>query len=202
MKIAHIETLISVGPFPMSSEWATVQTQIRSAVRSMEWPVGSGSFTIYPESGKKSGEGNGVVPIKRGLMNRLLGYGWQLEFPVDIATRKMPGKVDAAIQTSHGLVCLEYETGNISSSHRSLNKLALGLSNGVIAAGILVIPSRNLYKFLTDRIGNFDELIPYLDLWRRVPVANGALEVIVVEQDAESFEVDRIPKGTDGRAAI
>ena len=202
MKIAHIETLISEGAFPMSSEWETVRNQVHTAVASMEWPVGSGSFTIYPQSGKKSGEGNGVVPIKLGLMNRLVAYGWQREVPVDIATRRMPGDVDAAIMTTQGLVCLEYETGNISSSHRSLNKLTLGLMNGAIIGGFLVIPSRKLYKFLTDRIGNFDELQPYLDLWRKAQVANGFLEVVVVEQDAESMDVPRIPKGTDGRAGI
>ena len=78
--------------------------------------------------------------------------------------------------------------------------MALGLMKGVLAAGVLVVPSRKLYKFLTDRVGNFDELEPYLDLWRAVPCSRGVLEIVVVEQDAESTLVPRIPKGTDGRA--
>ncbi len=54
--------------------------------------------------------------------------------------------------------------------------------------------------YLTDRIGNFAELEPYLDLWSAVPCENGVLEIVVVEHDAESFDVPRIEKGTDGRA--
>jgi len=36
----------------------------------VDWPRGSGTFTIYPELGKKRGDGNGV-PIKLGLMEKL-----------------------------------------------------------------------------------------------------------------------------------
>ena len=32
--------------------------------------------------------------------------------------------------------------------------MTLGLLKGVLACGILVVPSRELYKYLTDRIGN------------------------------------------------
>ena len=104
--------------------------------------------------------------------------------------------------SDHKPVVLEWETGNISSSHRALNKMALGLHKGKIAAGILVVPSRRLYVYLTDRIGNIDELVPYLGLWRSVPYPQGAVfEIVVIEHDGESFEVPRIPKGTDGRSA-
>lgn len=95
---------------------------------------------------------------------------------------------------------MEWETGNISSSHRALNKMALGLLKGKLAAGVLIVPSRRLYKYLTDRVGNIDEIAPYFDLWRCIPCAEGVLEVIAVEQDAESLSVRRISKGTDGRA--
>jgi hypothetical protein len=78
--------------------------------------------------------------------------------------------------------------------------MALGLLKGVLAAGILVVPTRELYKYLTDRIGNMAELEPYLELWRRVPCKNGILEIVAVEHDATSLNVPRIPKGRDGRA--
>jgi len=39
-----------------------------------------------------------------------------------------------------------------------------------------------------------------LDFWKAVKCENGVLEIVVVEHDAESFEVPKIPKGTDGRA--
>ena len=78
--------------------------------------------------------------------------------------------------------------------------MALGLLKGLLAGGILIVPSRKLYNYLTDRVGNISELEPYLDLWCSIPSKEGVLEVIVVEHDAESTNVPRIPKGTDGRA--
>jgi hypothetical protein len=65
---------------------------------------------------------------------------------------------------------------------------------------MLVVPSREFYKFLTDRVGNWSELEPYLDLWKAIPCKSGVLEVLVVEHDATSTKVRRIPKGTSGRA--
>ena len=132
---------------------------------------------------------------------QLLGRRWILEkaWPV-IPGKRRPGKIDAAFDGPSGLVCFEWETGNVSSSHRSVNKMALGLLSGTIVAGILAIPSRKLYKYLTDRIGNIAELEPYYDLWKSIHCDNGVLEIVAFEHDAESFDVPRIPKGTDGRA--
>lgn len=81
-----------------------------------------------------------------------------------------------------------------------MNKLTMLVADGIIAAGTLIVPSRKLYFYLTDRIGNFKELEPYLKLWKSVPCKNGILEIVVIEHDAESADVPRIPKGTDGRA--
>jgi hypothetical protein len=130
----------------------------------------------------------------------LVKHGWKTEVALDIATVARPGKLDAVLKTKYGLVALEWETGNISSSHRALNKMALGIMKGLLAAGMLVVPSREFYKFLTDRVGNWSELEPYLDLWRAIPCRSGVLEVLVVEHDATSTKVRRIPKGTSGRA--
>ena len=88
-----------------------------------------GGFVHYhPESGKKSGKGNGVVPIKAKPMKVLLEEGWTLEYPWEVATKAVgpgksrkgskPGDIDAAKQFDQGLVVVEWETGNISSSHR------------------------------------------------------------------------------------
>jgi hypothetical protein len=62
-------------------------------------------------------------------------------------------------------VAIEWETGNISSSHRSMNKLAIALGSGVVQVGVLIVPSRQLYDHLTDRIGNIGELSGYLSMW-------------------------------------
>jgi hypothetical protein len=53
---------------------------------------------------------------------------------------------------------------------------------------------------LTDRIGNFDEIEPYIELWKSLNLNSGVLIIIVIEHDEESIEVKKIPKGTDGRA--
>src|SRR5262249_23759582 len=152
MKIVREETLMAVGAYAQSEEWQLTRGTLYSAIRAVEWPPGSGSFTIYPESGKKRREGNGVKPIKEGLMRALRDQGWRLEQPLEIAIVHRPGKLDTVLYTNYGPVALEWETGNISSSHRALNKMALGLLKGVLACGILVVPSRELYRYLTDRI--------------------------------------------------
>ena len=200
MKILRVETLLHRGVIVDSPEWRTARTELHAAIRKVVWPTGSDRFTIYPQSGKKRGEGNGVTPIKTGLMLQLETLGWGLEVPLEISSLKRPGKLDAVLPTIHGPLAVEWETGNISSSHRALNKMALGLLKGKLAAGTLIVPSRKLYSFLTDRVGNFDELEPYLELWRSIPCADGVLEIVEVEHDAESYDVPRIPKGTDGRA--
>jgi len=200
VKIVREETLISCGDYASSSDWKRTRTTLYKAIQQVEWPTGSGKFTIYPESGKARGRGNGVTTIKVGLMLELKRQGWKLEEPLGIAILRKPGKLDAVLYTKFGPVALEWETGNISSSHRALNKMALGLMKGVLAAGILVVPSRELYRYLTDRVGNMAELEPYLELWRRIPCQRGVLEIVAIEHDAISTRVPRIPKGTSGRA--
>ena len=200
MKVVSVETLVSKGNFAQSDEWKEIREMAASAAQAVVWPVGSDKFTIYPESGKKSGEGNGVKPIKNAAMSYLDEQSWKLEHPWPIEHRVKPGKMDAAFHSTKGLIALEWETGNISSSHRSMNKMCLGLITDVIVAGILIVPSRILYPYLTDRIGNVAELEPYFPLWSATPCKEGVLEIIVVEHDEESTEVPRIPKGTDGRA--
>ncbi|MBW8068166.1 MAG: hypothetical protein GJU73_12090 [Ferrovum sp.] len=49
-----------------------------------------------------------------------------------------PSNIDAAKQFPQGLVVVEWETGSISSSHRAINKMALGLVVKKCVAGLLV----------------------------------------------------------------
>lgn len=200
MKIVREETLISCGVFAKSDEWARARKKLHTAITDVQWPPKSGKFTIYPESGKKRGMGNGVKPIKDGLMLDLQKHGWKLEQVVQFGGQRNPGKFDALFDTSAGPIVLEWETGNISSSHRSLNKMALGIMRGKIAAGILIVPSTEFAQYLTDRIGNIRELEPYFEFWQATPCKHGVLEIVVIEQDATSTKVPRITKMTDGRA--
>lgn len=202
MKVVKTENLICSGEFAHSNFWNETLCFICQQIRNIEHPVGTGKFTLYPESGKKRNQGNGVKPIKDLFIKKLIAYGWKTEEPLDIATRKKPGNLDAVLNTDNGTIAIEWETGNISSSHRALNKLCLGLTKNVISAGVLIVPSREMCQYLTDRIGNYHELEPYFDLWRAVKCDNGTLEIIVIEHDDISFNVPRIPKSTDGRAIL
>ncbi|HZT29204.1 MAG TPA: hypothetical protein VFA33_04935 [Bryobacteraceae bacterium] len=200
MKIVAVHTLHECGAYSKSEHWRRTRKQIHDAVRKCEWPPGSGSFTIYPQSGKKSGEGNGVKPIRDCFIADLKKRGWTIEGRAKNALDQALGDFDAVLAGPEKPIVVEWETGNISSSHRSMNKLTMLAADGVISAGVLVVPSRKLYVYLTDRIGNIQELEPYFPLWRSVPCRSGVVEIIVIEHDAESFDVPRIPKGTDGRA--
>lgn len=200
LKIVQVETLISAGDFPASREWRVIRASLHKAICAVDWPPSSGKFTIYPERGKERKTGNGVVPIKLDLMQELKRQAWKLEERLDIAARIRAGSFDAVLYTKQGPFAFEWETGNISSSHRALNKMALGLLKSLMIGGTLVVPSRNLYQYLTDRVGNFSELAPYLDLWKSVPCKNGVLEIVVIEHDRTSKRVPRIPKMTAGRA--
>lgn len=202
MRIVATHELIARGAFASSEEWEEIRQTIYDAIRSVVWPPGAHGFTIYPQSGKKRGEGNGVKPIKDAAVLYLEGRGWKPEHPWPVGARVVPGNMDAVYESGHGLIGFEWETGNVSSSHRSLNKLCLGLLRGETIGGVLVVPSRKLYKFLTDRIGNVAELEPYFEFWAATPCHAGVLEIIVIEHDAESFEVPRISKGTDGRSLL
>ncbi|MBN2419999.1 MAG: hypothetical protein JXL81_11485 [Deltaproteobacteria bacterium] len=200
MKIIHTEYITSAGQFPDSKKWESVKKDIHKAIKSIEWPTGSGSFTLHEESGKKRREGNGVKPIKLAFMEKLKHLGWNLETPVDIASVKRPGPMDATFPIDDKLFCVEWETGNISSSHRALNKMALGIIKNILIGGILILPTRNMYSYLTDRVGNYPEIEPYFPLWKALQVKEGILAVIAIEHDGVSKDVPRIPKGTDGRA--
>lgn len=210
MKIVETVLLLQRGAFAQSPEWQTIRGDIHAAIMQAEWPVSSGKFSIYPECGKKSGEGNGVVPIKAKPMQVLKAAGWTLEYPWEVAKREhtlvkrakgsKPGNIDAAKQFDQGLVVVEWETGNISSSHRAINKMALGLVAKKCVAGILVIPNMKLAQYLTDRIGNIEEIRPYAPLWENLSVQEGVLELVVIEQDSDSRDVMKIPKGKDGRS--
>lgn len=181
---------------------------LRVAIARIRWPPRSRSFTIFPQSGKKRGEGNGVKPIKDAFVASLVKAGWTPEhaYPKEEGADSpiTPGAFDACLAFKGGRppFVAEWETGNISSSHRALNKMALAMMAGKISGGVLILPTRALYKFLTDRVGNIREIEPYFTLWKSLRVENDYLAVIAVEHDRTSEKVPRIRKGTDGRALI
>lgn len=202
MKIFEPEILINAGKFTKTDQWLEIKQQIVSAIKKVDWPPGSGSFTLFDQPGKKRGQGNGVKPIKNECMKKLQSFGWDIETRMDIATLIRPGKMDATYPVGNKRFCVEWETGNISSSHRSINKMALGILKGVLIGGMLILPTREMYRYLTDRVGNIKEIEPYFPLWRALKVKEGYLGVMAIEHDNVSLDVAPIPKGTDGRALM
>lgn len=201
MKIVEHCDILSHGSFALSKIWKKACSNVEKAIIVTDWPHGSGKFTIYPESGKKPGKGNGVKPIKRPCIEKLRELGWETEdLPKIKGDVLRTGDLDALYKSEAGFIGFEWETGNISSSHRAINKLLLTLKKGGIKGGLLVVPSNKLKAYLTDRIGNIEELRPYFPLWKTIQIKEGALRIIVVEYNATSLSVPKIPKGTDGWA--
>jgi hypothetical protein len=195
MRLVKIKQLRRSGPFADSVQAKAIETDIANGIREVCWPPGSGSFTLYDRE-----NGNGVVPIKVDFIRHLKSRDWEVEQSMKLASNLRPGRVDAVLPLADGrYFAVEWETGNISSSHRALNKMALGLLDGCLAGGALILPSRAMYRYLTDRIGNYEEIEPYFPMWEALS-AQGLLDVYVVEHDAASLDVLPIPKGTDGRA--
>lgn len=197
MRIKREHTLLDRGPAKRNREVLRALTDIRAGIRAVVWPPGNNSFVVRPEI-----MGNGVKPIKDACVTILRGKGWQPELRLALAREAHPGPMDAVKRLSNGrLFAFEWETGNISSSHRALNKMLVGLQEKILIGGALVLPTRAFYKYLTDRVGNYEEIAPYFSVWDR-PDVQGLLVVIAVEFDRTSTRVRRIGKGTDGRALV
>jgi len=191
----HVEPLLACGPFASSSEWAEAQHKLIEAVKAVEWPPNSGRFVLKPVRKK-----NGVKPIKARFVQRLLEQGFATERPIRLSSNLQPGNLDFMLSTSQGPIAVEWETGNVSSCHRSMNKLALGLVQGVIKGAVMVVPTRATYRYLTDRVANFSELAPYIPFWSAIDCQDGVFQVIVFEHDDLDDSVPLIPQMMDGMA--
>lgn len=204
MKVVCTEYLIKSNFEQLESVWKELLTEIKDAVTNVVWPPGNDKFVFNSSAtGRGRGEGNGVKPIKQLFCANLKNLGWELETRMNLGSRRVPGPIDAIKRTSVGVFAVEWETGNISSSHRAINKMVYGILTGEIVGGALLLPTREMYRYLTDRVGNFEELEPYFPVWKAVNVQKSAvLAVIAVEHDGTSPSVPRIPKGTDGRALV
>ncbi|WMD19950.1 hypothetical protein RAS12_25575 [Achromobacter seleniivolatilans] len=193
MRLMRTEHLIRSGAFATSAEGLEIVEEIRAGIAEVVWPVGAREFTINPIK-----NGNGVTPIKHDFVRHLASKGWRTEMRIRIGDLA-PGPLDAVKTLSDGrMFAVEWETGNISSTHRAINKMALGMLRNELCGGIIVLPTRAMYPYLTDRVGNYEEIAPYFEVWRSWPHVQGLLAVIAVQHDAESDDVPLIPKGTDG----
>lgn len=138
---------------------------------------------------------NGVVPVKENIYARLEEeYGWFREKPLPYLLEvKKGGPIDVYKEFGAFKVGLEFETGNISSAHRAVNKLRIGIKHHDLDMGVLILPIFNLSYYLTDRVSNYEELEPYYDLLDNDPF-------IVIGFDADEYNPNApiLPKGRDG----
>lgn len=228
MKWLRTMVLFDQGNVISSTDWKHLHESYVRAIASIEHPKGSGSLTLrrkvrLPNSQWKR---NGVGYLRKEFLTYMCDHeGWESESDVELSkNREQPplllypsmeeyrepitsnfGGFDfMAVAENGARVAIEWETGNISSSHRSMNKLAIALSNKLMDVGVLIVPSRALYEHLTDRIGNIGELSGYLAMWEGLKsvVEHGLLAITVVEHDhlTDSDEVDYLKVGSDGRA--
>ncbi|URV24874.1 hypothetical protein [Burkholderia gladioli] len=193
MKLVQTEYLIRSGSLAASAEGAAIVNEIEAGITEVVWPPGANAFNINPTR-----KGNGVDPIKENFLAHLASTGWRTEVRMGIGAIR-PGPLDAVKALNDGRhFAVEWETGNIASSHRAINKMIMGMQCGQLGGGALVLPTRELYRYLTDRIGNFEEISPYFGWFRSCAHVEGLLAVFAIQHDAESSDVPLIPKRTDG----
>ena len=160
MKVIRVETLTSRGFYSKSAHWERTRRFIHQGVR--------------------------VCSTKDGFLNRLEKRGWAIQSRATSARGRKLGRLDAVAQGPSGPIVVEWRTGNVSSIHLSLNRLALLSLSGTIAAGTLVVPSRGR---------NIEELKFCFPLWRSVPCEKGVIEIVVIGQGGaktRSVQADRV----------
>lgn len=193
MKLVENKILVSHGDFASSPEYIEILNDLKTTIEEVTWGD-KNLFKINPIR-----KGNGVSPIRQLFIDKLVTKGWFKEIRMSLAKGMNPGPIDAIKETKFGVFAVEWETGNISSSHRALNKIAVGVIQGQLIGGILILPNRDLGKYLTDRIGNYEELAPYFTMYENLNL-EGTVGVISVTHDEIDENAPVIAKGSDGNA--
>ncbi|PLK68698.1 hypothetical protein C0V73_22780 [Rhizobium sp. TH135] len=209
-----------------ADDWRLVHESYVRSIASIDNPAGSGKLMLRrKERVNGDWKRNGVNYLRsRFLQHMTVTEGWHAEAGVELSADHAPpvlklypsleeyqepiasrfGGFDFVTRGPDGLrVAIEWETGNISSSHRSMNKLAIALANKVVDVGVLIVPSRLLYEHLTDRVGNIYELSGYLEMWHGLgeAIESGVLAITVVEHDELTDDaVPFLTSGEDGNA--
>jgi len=181
-------------PDDRSAPLDQLRAEVLEGMGLISWPAGAGSFSINPVR-----RGNGVGPIKTALIDHLAGRGWDLEaqlFPGD-----RPGPIDAYKEMDGFRMALEWETGNVASSYRVILKLMKALVEGRIDGGILIVSSKRIARYLTDRIGTHDEIAWALEMLPKL-FRHGHIEILVMDADRIDSRVPLIPKLASGMGRI
>lgn len=229
MKWLRTLILFDQGDVLSSVDWKTLHESYVRSIQSIDNPAGSRTLTIRRKVRGADGKlmRNGVGFLRTRFLEHIRDVeGWEPEGIVDLKRdrERSPIRLYPSLENYHEpitsdfggfdlvttgdngtKIAIEWETGNISSSHRSMNKLAIALGAGIVQVGVLVLPSRALYDHLTDRIGNIGELSGYLSMWEslKAGVEKGLLAITVVEHDelTDDPALPFLKLGNDGRAA-
>src|SRR5579872_7026683 len=148
LKLIRTEILFDHSGYAETPWFRKIAEELAEAVLAIRNPPGADDFAIYPVK-----DSNGVPAIKTAFIACLRElHGWSGEFRYQIEGQLARGPVDVArkVEEQDRMFAVEWETGNVSSSHRALNKMTLGIRDDILCGGILVLPSRRLYDLLTD----------------------------------------------------
>lgn len=228
MKWLRTLVIFDRGNVVSSSDWRVIHESYIRSIQSIDFPKGTGTLKLRRKVRRPDGQWNrnGVGYLRQRFLDHMVkNEPWRAEVGFDLGKIRQPpelrlypslelhhepitsdfGDFDLVTKAPQGThVAIEWETGNISSSHRSMNKLAIALGTGKIQAGVLIVPSRDLYEHLTDRIGNIGELSGYLSMWKDLEarVERGLLAITVVEHDqlTDDSKFRYLPVGEDGHA--
>ena len=166
MKWLRTLLLFDQGNIAASFDWRSIHDSYVRSIQAIDFPEGSGTLTLRKKKKRPDGQWdrNGVNYLKaRFIRNIKEVEGWRAEGQVDLSRdRQQPpiklypsmeayrepitsdfGGFDFVTTGPQGTrVAIEWETGNISSSHRSMNKLAIALGNGIVEVGGLIVRGR------------------------------------------------------------
>lgn len=155
MKWLRTLILFDKGDVISSTDWKDLHESYVRSIQSIDFPEGSGTLTLRKKMRDEEGstKRNGVGYLRTRFLRHLKTVeGWEAEGSVDLSRdREQPairlypsmedyrepitsdfGGFDFVKAKGNGAqIAVEWETGNISSSHRSMNKLALALVSGI-----------------------------------------------------------------------
>ena len=99
-----------------------MSNSLEEAIQKIKWPLDSNSFGLRPKR-----KGNGVSIIKPDK-SCLIKHRWELEKNIVPCL----GPADALYENNGVRFAIEWETGNIASSYRSMTKLCHAFLKGLI----------------------------------------------------------------------
>lgn len=183
----------------------TFEHEIRRALLGMVHPQRAPTFALHPTI-----HGNSVIPIKTQFVDRMMAAGWLHEHDAPPSIKPYRYDLVKLVDANTVAVC-EWETGNVSSSHRALNRLVKGFRDGIIHSATLIVPSTAMGRYLTDRVGNWNELQPYFGIYEDLLHSykeSGKIddrhhfEILAFEYDVLMDTVPLLRKHHDGYAAL